>query len=181
MKRTIAIITCLALLRATAWAQQEEPAPPPPPPPPTQAYPPQQPPPGYPPAQQPTYAYPPAYAPRYGMAPGPEQVYRSGRRQRTVGMVLTFVGVGLGALGFALLYDAKYNRNNNTFDDEFIEDFFGVIFALAGVGSFIPGVILWANGAAKMDEAMGMGASGMTLAPAPRVAAAPGLTWTIRF
>lgn len=188
MRRFIAIITCLALLRATAWAQQEEPAPPPPPPPPTEAYPPpQQPPPGYPPPQpgypppqQPTYAYPPAYAPRYGMGPGPEQVYRSGHRQRTVGMVLTLVGIGFGALGLALLYDAKYNPHN-TDADIFVEDVFGFLFTLAGVGSFIPGVILWANGAAKMDEAMGMGASGMTLAPAPRVAAAPGLTWTIRF
>jgi hypothetical protein len=190
MKRTVAIVTCLALLRATAWAQQEEPAPPPPPPT-TTAYPPQQqpppgypppgyPPPGYPPPQQQTYGYPPGYAPRYGMAPGPEQIYRSGRRQRTVGMVLTLVGVGLGALGFALLYDAKYNPHN-TDADLFIEDLFGVMFTIAGVGSFIPGVILWANGTAKMDEAMGMGASGMTLAPAPRVAAAPGVTWTIRF
>src|SRR5438552_1956591 len=124
MRRFVAIITCLALLRATAWAQQEEPAPAPPPPPP-ETYP--QPPP----QQQPTYAYPPQqyapqqYAPRYGMPVGPEQIYRSGRRQRTVGMILTFVGIGLGALGFALLYDAKYNQRN-TEVDLFFEDFFGL-------------------------------------------------------
>jgi hypothetical protein len=90
------------------------------------------------------------------------------------------VGIGLGALGFALLYDAKYNPHN-TDADIFIEDVFGLVFTFTGVGCFIPGVIFWANGAAKMDEAMGMGAGGMTLAPAPRVAVAPGLTWTIRF
>src|SRR5438477_8819523 len=98
MRRFVAIITCLALLRSAAWAQQEEPPPPPSPPPspspqqqPTYAYPP----------PPPAYAYPPAYAPRYGMPAGPDQAYRSGRRRRTVGMILTFVGVGLGALGFA--------------------------------------------------------------------------------
>jgi hypothetical protein len=188
MKRFVAIITCLALLHATAWAQQAEPAPPPippetaprPPAPPQRAYPQERP--AYPPPQQPTYAYPPqqTYAPHSGMLPGPEQLYRSGRRQRTVGMVLTFVGVGLGALGFALLYDAKYNHDNTTFDDVF-ESAYGLLFSIMGAGSFIPGVILWVNGAAKMDDALEMGAGGMTLAPAPRVAAAPGLTWTIRF
>jgi hypothetical protein len=190
MRRFVAAITIVALLRATAWAQQEEPVPPPPPPPPQQqqqqptyAYPPQQQPTYYPPAPQP-YPPPPPYGrrPAYGQpVPGsPDAIYRSGRHQRTIGMILTFVGVGIGALGLALLYDAKYNPHNDEVD-EAIEDIFGVMLTAAGIGCFIPGVILWANGSAKMDEAMQMGASGWSLTGTPRVSIAPGLTWTYRF
>src|SRR5262249_56956501 len=105
MNRRAAPIACLALGGPAAGPQRGDPAPPTPRPPPQQTSPPP------PPPQQPTYAYPPAPVygqpvSRYGMPIGPEQVYRNGRRQRTIGMVLTFVGLGLGALGFALLYDA---------------------------------------------------------------------------
>jgi len=189
MRRFVAAITCVALLRATAWAQQEEPAPPPPPPPqqkqqqPTYAYPPQQQPTYYPPPPQP-YPPPPPYGRRaaYGQPPpgSPDAMFRSGRHQKTIGMILTFVGIGIGALGLALLYDARYNPHNNDVDLAF-EDIFGVMLTAGGIGCFIPGVILWASGTSKMDEALQMGASGMTLAPAPRVAIAPGLSWTYRF
>ena len=189
MRRFVAAITCVALLRATAWAQQEEPAPPPPPPPqqqpqqPTYAYPPQQQPTYYPPPPQP-YPPPPPYGrqPAYGRpAPGsPDAMYRSGRHQQLAGMILTFVGIGVGALGFALLYDARYDPHT---DDvaQALEEIFGITLVATGVGCLIPGVILWANGTSKMDDALQMGASGMSLAPTPRVAIAPGLTWTYRF
>jgi hypothetical protein len=177
MKRLLATTTCLAFVLSVvplAAAQQQPPEPEPPPPPQQPGPPPY----GYPPP--PGYGYPPPPYSHYGypQPPGPEQIYRSGRRQRAVGMVLTFVGIGMGVLGFAMLYDAKVNSHNDA--DEVIEDLFGIFFTIGGVGCFIPGVILWANGAAKMDDALRLGVGGMSLFP-PRMATAPGLTWTVRF
>ena len=191
MKRFVAVITCVALLPAAAWAQQPEPAPQLPPEaqpqqPPPEAQPqqpspanPQLPPPAYQ-QQPPQYAYPPPqYAPRPEASLGPEWVYRSGRRQRAIGMLMTFMGIGLGALGAALIYDAK-NHDSTTFDDSF-EKTYGIFFTLMGGGCLIPGVILWINGALKMDDARQLGTRDLSLAPTPRVAIAPGLTWTYRF
>ena len=178
MRRLVAAITCLAFTGSVAFAQVE-PAPPPPPAPPQQELPPQQEPPtyAYPPQQQPTYAYPPQPAP-----PGPEMIYRSGRRQRSVGMLLTVLGIGLGILGAAMLYDSEqHNSQYSDFDDHFLEGLYGTLFTMMGVGSFIPGLILWVHGESKMNDALQMRASSVTLAPTPRVAAAPGLTLQWRF
>ena len=155
MKRFVALITCLALLRAAAWAQQPPPASP---------------------QQQPPSAY--RFTPRAEVAFDPEALYRSGRRQQSVGVLLTVLGIGLGLLGFALLYDSKHNDD---FGDALGEVLLGGLFTTMGGGSFITGVVLWVNGSNKMGDAREMGASGTSVGPLPRVAAAPGVSWTIRF
>jgi hypothetical protein len=175
MRRLVAAITCLAFTGSVAFAQQEQPAPPPPEPPQQQ-----QPTYVYPPPQQSTYEYPPQQPNPAQTLPSPEQMYRSGRRQQAVGMLLTFVGIGIGVLGLALLYDVEHNPDR-TFGDGLVEGLWGTMFSIMGVGSFIPGVALWVHGDFKMSDALQMGASGTTLAPAPRVAAAPGLSLQWRF
>jgi hypothetical protein len=178
MRRLVAAITCFAFTGSVAFAQVEEPAPPPPPAPAQQ----QQPPYAYPPQQPPTYTYPPEQPYPARPLPGPEQIYRSGRRQRAVGMLLTVLGIGLGALGAALLYDSEHHSTCLDYDDHHVlEGIYGFLFTMMGIGSFIPGLVLWVHGESKMIDALQMGASGMTLAPTPRVAAAPGLTLQWRF
>jgi hypothetical protein len=114
--------------------------------------------------------------------PGPEEIYRSGRRQRAIGMLLTILGMGLGVLGAALLYESEqHDSQYPNYDDHMLEGLYGTLFTLIGVGSFIPGLVLWVHGESKMSDALEMGAKAMTLAPTPRVAAAPGLTLQWRF
>jgi len=178
MRRLLAAITCVAFTGSVAFAQQEEPAPPPPPPPPQQ----QQPTFAYPPQQQPTYASPQQQPSPMRTLPGPEELYRSGRRQRVVGMLLTVLGIGLGVLGAALLYESdQHDSQYPNYDNHFLEGVYGSVFTMVGAGSFIPGLLLWVHGESKMNDALEMGAKSMTLAPTPRVAAAPGLTLQWRF
>src|SRR5215475_5619588 len=113
MRRLVAAITCLAFTGSVAFAQQEEPAPPPPPAPAQQ----QQPTYAYPPQQQPTYAYPPQQPYPAPTLPGPEQMYRRGRRQRADGMLLTGLGIGLGVLGAVLLHDSEHHSTCHDYDD----------------------------------------------------------------
>jgi len=175
VRRLVAAITCLAFTGSVAFAQVEPPAPPPPPGTPqqeqsTHAYPPQ---------QQQTYASPPQQPNPARTLPSPEQLYRSGRREQAVGVLLTFLGIGIGVLGLGLLNDSQ--NPDRSFGDAFGKALLGGLFSLIGVGSFVSGVALWVHGDLKMSDALQMGASGTTLAPTPRVATAPGLTLQWRF
>jgi len=163
-----------AQVQAAPPQPAEEPIPPPPPAPPA------------PPQAQPApegvpygvpYAAP--YGSPYGYAPA-EAMFRSGRRQRTVGVVLTSVGIGLAVVAGLLWFDADTRHGGDSIDQT-VEALFAVLTGAAAVGCIIPGAILWSHGDEKMDQARQMGASGLSMLPEPATSFAFGAKLRLRF
>jgi hypothetical protein len=120
-------------------------------------------PPPLPPEAVPTYAQPPmAYGSLYV---SPDLMYRSGRRQRAVGIALTSVGIGLAVVAGALVY----NMTRTSDLDLALTELGAVLVGGTAVGCIIPGVILWDHGEEKMDQALQMGARPLSFVPTLRV------------
>jgi hypothetical protein len=108
---------------------------------------------------------------------------------QVAGIALTITGVTLGVLAGVLLGTRAHSTNNEIADTTLnvFKEVFGYLLLVGGIGTFVPGVILWPVGVSKQDEARRLGFRGYADAEPPRGPAlrsqslTGGLSWRLSF
>ncbi|MCD9018569.1 hypothetical protein [Parachryseolinea silvisoli] len=83
-----------------------------------------------------------------------------GERMRKAGRILTILGAGMLVGGIIVYNNADddyyntYTQNGTTYEEGDPQAALGILMMVGGTGMVVPGVILWAKGAAKYNRAL---------------------------